>query len=80
MTDILAAVLMALMGLLILILALVPFAPIIGAWLRSRQPEAPETCGQCRWLEPHLDGLLCDRRAIWRLRTDPACNVGEVDR
>ena len=69
--------LIALAGLIILSLAL---APIIGAWLRSRQPEAPETCGQCRWLEPHLDGLLCDRRAIWRLRTDPACNVGEVDR
>ncbi len=78
MTDILAAALMALMGLFILILALMPFAPIIGAWLRSRQPEAPETCGQCRWLEPHLDGLLCDRRAIWRLRTSQACDIGEV--
>ena len=78
MTDILAAVLMALMGLLILILALAPFAPIIGAWLRSRQPEAPETCGQCRWLEPHLDGLLCVRRALRKMRTSQACNIGEV--
>ena len=78
MTDILAAVLMALMGLLILILALVPFAPIIGAWLRSRQPEVPETCGQCRWLQQHRDGLLCDRRALRKLRTSPACDIGEV--
>ena len=78
MTDILAAVLMALMGLLILILALVPFAPIIGAWLRSRQPEAPETCGNCRHFRRYLDGTFCDRRAIWRLRTDPVCNIGEV--
>ena len=69
-----ANLLIALAGLFILSLAL---APIIGAWLRSRQPEAPETCGQCRWLEPHLDGLLCDRRAIWRLRTSQACDIGE---
>ena len=75
MGETMTNLLIALAGLFILSLAL---APIIGAWLRSRQPEAPETCGQCRWLEPHLDGLLCDRRAIWRLRTDPACNIGEV--
>ena len=68
--------LIALAGLIILSAAL---APIIGAWLRSRQPQVPETCGQCRWLEPHLDGLLCGRRALRRLRTDQACNIGEVD-
>jgi hypothetical protein len=67
--------LIALAGLIILSLALVP---IIGAWLRSRQPKTPETCGQCRWLEPHFDGLLCGRRALRRLRTDQACNIGEV--
>ena len=67
--------LIALAGLIILSLAL---APIIGAWLRSRQPKQPETCGQCRWLEPHFDGLLCGRRALRRLRTDQACNIGEV--
>ena len=78
MTNLLAAVLMALFGLLILILALAPFAPIIGAWLRSRQPEAPETCGNCRYFARHFDGTFCDRRAIWRLSTDPKCNIGEV--
>ena len=67
--------LIALAGPIILSLALVP---IIGAWLRSRQPKQPETCGQCRWLEPHFDGLLCGRRALRRLRTDQACNIGEV--
>ena len=67
--------LIALASLIILSLAL---APIIGAWLRSRQP-AP-TCGNCRYFARHFDGTFCDRRAIWRLRTDPACNVGEVDR
>jgi hypothetical protein len=67
--------LITLAGLAILSLAL---APIIGAWLRSRQPQVPETCGQCRWLEPHFDGLLCGRRALRRLRTDPACDIGEV--
>ena len=67
--------LIALAGLIILSLAL---APIVGAWLRSRQP-AP-TCGNCRYFVRHFDGTFCDRRAIWRLRTDPACNVGEVDR
>ena len=70
-----ANLLIALAGLIILSLALVP---IIGAWLRSRQPKQPETCGQCRWLEPHFDGLLCGRRALRRLRTDQACNIGEV--
>ena len=67
--------LIALAGLAILSLFL---APLIGAWLRSRQP-AP-TCGNCRYFARHFDGTFCDRRAIWRLRTDPACNVGEVDR
>ena len=70
-----ANLLIALAGLAILSLAL---APIVGAWLRSRQP-AP-TCGNCRYFVRHFDGTFCDRRAIWRLRTDPACNVGEVDR
>jgi len=65
--------LIALAGLIILSAALVP---IIGAWLRSRQP-AP-TCGNCRYFARHLDGTFCDRRAIWRLRTDPTCNIGEV--
>ena len=68
-----ANLLIALAGLFILSLAL---APIIGAWLRSRQP-AP-TCGNCRYFAKHFDGTFCDRRAIWRLRTDPACNIGEV--
>ena len=76
MTNLLVAILIVLMGLLILILALVPFAPIIGAWLRSRQP-AP-TCGNCRYFAKHFDGTFCDRRAIWRLRTDPKCNIGEI--
>jgi len=67
--------LIALAGLIILSAAL---APIIGAWLRSRQPEAPETCGNCRYFAKHFDGTFCDRRAIWRLRTDPKCNIGEV--
>lgn len=67
--------LIALAGLLILSAAL---APIIGQWLRRRQPEAPKTCGQCRHLGPYFDGQFCDRRALWRLRTDPACNIGEV--
>ena len=67
--------LIALAGLIILSAALVP---IIGAWLRSRQPEAPETCGNCRHFRRYLDGTFCDRRAIWRLRTDPVCNIGEV--
>lgn len=76
MTNLLVAILIVLMGLLILILALVPFAPIIGAWLRNRQP-AP-TCGNCRYFTRYLDGTFCDRRAIWRIASDPACNVGEV--
>ena len=75
MINLLAAVLMALFGLLILILALAPFAPIIGAWLRSRQPEAPETCGQCRWLQQHRDGLFCARRSLRKLRTSPALSL-----
>ena len=70
-----ANLLIALAGLAILSLFL---APLIGAWLCSRQP-AP-TCGNCRYFARHFDGTFCDRRAIWRLRTDPACNVGEVDR
>ncbi len=65
--------LIALAGLAILSLAL---APIIGAWLRSRQP-AP-ICGNCRYFARHFDGTFCDRRAIWRLRTDPKCNIGEI--
>jgi len=65
--------LIALAGLIILSAAL---APIIGAWLRSRQPVP--TCGNCRYFARHLDGTFCDRRAIWRLRTDQACNIGEV--
>ena len=65
--------LIALAGLIILSAAL---APIIGAWLRSRQP-AP-TCGECRYFAKHFDGTFCDRRAIWRLRTDPKCNIGEI--
>lgn len=64
----------ALVGLLILSAAL---APIVGAWLRRRQP-AP-TCGECRYFARYLDGTFCDRRAIWRLRTDPGCNIGEID-
>ena len=70
-----ANLLVALAGLAILSLFR---APRIGQWLRSRQP-AP-TCGNCRYFARHFDGTFCDRRAIWRLRTDPACNVGEVDR
>ena len=65
--------LIALAGLIILSAALVP---IIGAWLRSRQPVP--TCGNCRYFARYLDGTFCDRRAIWRLRADPACNIGEV--
>ena len=65
--------LIALAGLAILAMAL---APIIGAWLRSRQP-AP-TCGNCRYFARHLDGTFCDRRAIWRLAQDPTCNIGEI--
>ncbi|MGB4979884.1 MAG: hypothetical protein WBR35_24365 [Anaerolineae bacterium] len=67
--------LIALAGLFILGLAL---APIIGAWLRSRQPQQPETCGQCRWLEQHFDGWLCGRRALRKMRTSQACDIGEV--
>ena len=67
--------LIALAGLAILALALA-LAPIIGAWLRSRQP-AP-TCGNCRYFARHLDGTFCDRRAIWRLAQDPTCNIGEI--
>lgn len=67
--------LIALAGLAILGLAL---APIIGQWLRSRQP-AP-TCGNCRYFTRHLDGTFCDRRAIWRMAQDPTCNIGEVDK
>ena len=68
-----ANLLIALAGLIILSAALVP---IIGAWLRSRQP-AP-TCGNCRYFARHLDGTFCDRRAIWRQAIDPVCNIGEV--
>ena len=68
-----ANLLIALAGLLILSAAL---APIIGAWLRSRQPA--QTCGNCRYFTRYLDGTFCDRRAIWRLSTDPTCNIGEV--
>ena len=68
-----ANLLIALAGLAILSLAL---APIIGACLRSRQP-AP-ICGNCRYFARHFDGTFCDRRVIWRLRTDPVCNIGEV--
>ena len=67
--------LIALAGLAILAMALA-LAPIIGAWLRSRQP-AP-TCGNCRYFARHLDGTFCDRRAIWRLAQDPTCNIGEI--
>ena len=65
--------LIALAGLAILAMAL---APIIGAWLRSRQP-AP-TCGNCLYFVRHFDGTFCDRRAIWRLAQDPTCNIGEI--
>jgi len=65
--------LIALAGLIILSAAL---APIIGAWLRSRQPVP--TCGNCRYFVRHFDGTFCDRRAIWRQAIDPACNIGEV--
>ena len=65
--------LIALAGLVVLTLAL---APIIGQWLRSRQP-AP-TCGNCRYFVRHFDGTFCDRRAIWRLAQDPTCNIGEI--
>ena len=68
-------VIIALAGLAILGLAL---APIIGGWLRSRQPQGPETCGQCRWLQQHRDGLFCARRSLRKLRTSPACDIGEV--
>ena len=68
-----ANLLIALAGLLILAMAL---APIIGAWLRSRQPA--QTCGNCRYFTRYLDGTFCDRRAIWRLSSDPKCNIGEV--
>ena len=74
--NLLIAILIAGLGLLILIWALVPFAPIVGAWLRSRQP-AP-ICGNCRYFTRHFDGTFCDRRAIWRLSTDPVCNIGEI--
>ena len=67
--------LIALAGLAILSLFL---APIIGQWLRSRQP-AP-TCGNCRYFARHFDGTFCDRRAIWRMAQDPTCNIGEVDK
>jgi len=67
------SLLIAIAGLIILSLAL---APIIGQWLRSRQP-AP-TCGNCRYFVRHFDGTFCDRRAIWRQAIDPACNIGEV--
>ena len=70
-----ANLLIALAGLIILSAAL---APIIGAWLRSRQPQVPETCGNCRYLTRYLDGPFCDRRAIWRQAIDPVCNIGEV--
>jgi phage N-6-adenine-methyltransferase len=53
-----------------------PYGRQIGAWVRRRQP-AP-TCGECRYFARYLDGTFCDRRAIWRLRTDQACNIGEV--
>ena len=66
--------LIALAGLIILSLAL---APIIGAWLCSRQL-AP-TCGNCRYFVRHFDGTFCDRRAIWCQAIDPVCNVGEID-
>ena len=66
--------LIALAGLIILSLAL---APIIGAWLRSRQPVP--TCGNCRYFVRHFDGTFCDRRAIWRQALDQACNIGEID-
>ena len=68
-----ANLLIALAGLFILSAAL---APIIGAWLRSRQP-AP-ICGNCRYFTRHFDGTFCDRRAIWRLSTDQKCDIGEV--
>lgn len=68
--------LIALAGLAILAMALA-LAPIIGAWLRSRQP-AP-TCGNCRYFVRHFDGTFCDRRAIWRRAIDPTCNIGEID-
>ena len=68
--------LIALAGLAILAMALA-LAPIIGAWLRSRQP-AP-TCGNCRYFVRHFDGTCCDRRAIWRRAIDPTCNIGEID-
>ena len=68
-----ANLLIALAGLAILSLFL---APLIGAWLRSRQP-AP-TCGNCRYFARHFDGTFCDRRAIWCQAIDPVCNIGEV--
>ena len=68
-----ANLLIALAGLAILSLFL---APLIGAWLRSRQP-AP-TCGNCRYFARHFDGTFCDRRAIWCQAIDPTCNIGEV--
>ena len=69
-----ANLLVALAGLAILSLFL---APLIGQWLRSRQP-AP-TGGNCRYFARHFDGTFCDRRAIWCQAIDPVCNVGEID-
>lgn len=63
-------------ALAVLFILSLSLSPIIGQWLRSRQP--PPTCGNCRYFARHLDGTYCDRRAIWRLRTDPVCNIGEV--
>ena len=54
-----ANLLIALAGLAILSLFL---APLIGQWLRSRQP-AP-TCDNCRYFARHFDGTFCDRRTI----------------
>ena len=68
-----ANLLIALAGFIILALSL---APIIGAWLRSRQ-SAP-TCGNCRYFARHFDSTFCDCRAIWRRAIDPVCNIGEV--
>ena len=80
MTNLLLAFLVLGMWLLILMFGIMPFVTAIGAcigaWLRSRQPVP--TCAGCRYFVRYLDGTFCDRRAIWRLSTDPTCNIGEV--
>jgi len=41
----------------------------------KKKPDGEKKCENCVHLVRYMDGTFCDRRAIWRLRSDKACNL-----